>query len=489
MPDPLVLIVDDDPGARETLEALLHREPVQLLFAENGHQALELVQQHDPDVILLDVMMPGMDGFAVCAAVRANPQSATTPILLITALDDRAARLRGLDAGADDFLTKPVDRAELRARLRTILKLNRYRTLLGEREKFIWVVEQAQEGYLMLNPTGQVLYANQTARQWLLIDDEPQQSFLACATQHYQLQPNGNWGHWREGKISEEPLYLVRPETPHSDAFWCLVEAQPMQHQDGWLVRLRDVSQQMVSRRVTWSFETQVSHKLRTPLTVLIAAFQLLDENIRTRLSPEHQKMLDMAQRGLQRLETEIQNILSYTETAARLHVLEGENCSLQQAIHSSQNLAKQFNLPPIEWQIDPILSAHELRLPLALSLFETILHELLTNAKKFHPRGAPHVQIVATLEQTARAFIRLEVQDDGVHLSPVQLDKIFLPYYQAERRFSGQRVGSGLGLAMVAAILWGIGGGCYAHNRIGQAGLVIGLEFPLLPDATDGAP
>lgn len=487
MPDPLILIVDDDPGARETLEALLHREPVQLLFAENGYRALELIEQYDPDVILLDVMMPGMDGFAVCAAVRANPQTATTPILLITALDDRPARLRGLDVGADDFLTKPVDRAELRARLRTILKLNRYRALLGEREKFIWVVEQSQDGYLMLNPQGEVLYANHTARQWLLLDDTPRQSFLACATQHYQLQPRGNWGYWREGKISEEPLYLIRPETAHSDAFWCLVEAQPMQHQDGWLVRLRDVSQQMLSRRVTWSFETQVSHKLRTPLTVLIGAFQLLDEHIRTQLSPEHQKMLDMARRGLQRLETEIQNILSYTETTARAQVLYGDHCTLQQVIASSQKIAKQLDLLPIEWQVDPILSAHQPKLPMALSLFETILHELFTNAKKFHPRGVPHIQILATLEQTSQAFIRLQVQDDGLHLSPTQLDKIFLPYYQAERRFSGQRAGSGLGLAMVAAILWGIGGDCYARNRIDKPGLVIGLDFPLLPDEVDG--
>lgn len=488
MPAPLILIVDDDPGARETLEALLHREPVQLLFAEDGYQALALIEQYDPDVILLDVMMPGMDGFAVCAAVRANPQTATTPILLITALDDRAARLRGLDVGADDFLTKPVDRAELRARLRTILKLNRYRALLGEREKFIWVVEQAQDGYLMLNLHGEILYANQTAQQWLLLNDNPQQSFLACATQHYQLQPRGNWGYWREGKISEEPLYLVRPETAHSDAFWCLVEAQPMQHQDGWLVRLRDVSQQMVSRRVTWSFETQVSHKLRTPLTVLSGAFQLLHETVSTRLSPEHQKMLEMARRGLQRLETEIQNILNYTETAARLHMLQGEYCTLQQAISSSQNIAKQLDLQPIQWQVDPIISAHELTLPLAISLFETILHELFTNAKKFHPRGVPQIKILATLEQTSHTFIRLQVQDDGLHLSPAQLDKIFLPYYQAERRFSGQPKGSGLGLAMVAAILWNIGGDCYAQNRIGQPGLVIDLDFPLMPDEVDGS-
>jgi PAS domain S-box-containing protein len=86
-----------------------------------------------PDLILLDVMMPGMDGFEVCRRLRASDQLAEVPIILVTALDDRDSRIQGMEAGADDFVTKPIDRVELRARVRTVTRLNRYRRLLAER--------------------------------------------------------------------------------------------------------------------------------------------------------------------------------------------------------------------------------------------------------------------------------------------------------------------------------------------------------------------
>lgn len=132
--DNKVLIVDDEPSALATLEAILAGEPYQLEFARNGSMALEKAEQVLPDLILLDVMMPGMNGFEVCRRLRSTPNLAEVPIIILTALDDRASRLQGIEAGADDFLTKPVDRQELRLRVRTILRLDRYRTLSIQRE-------------------------------------------------------------------------------------------------------------------------------------------------------------------------------------------------------------------------------------------------------------------------------------------------------------------------------------------------------------------
>ena len=130
----IILIVDDDPSSRFTLESILEGQDYSLYVAEDGKRALEQAEALKPDLILMDVMMPGMDGFEVCRRIRATPSLAEAPILLLTALDDDASRLRGIEAGADDFLTKPIDRQELRARVRTITRLNRYRTLLEQRE-------------------------------------------------------------------------------------------------------------------------------------------------------------------------------------------------------------------------------------------------------------------------------------------------------------------------------------------------------------------
>ena len=128
-----ILIVDDSRSARETLVAILEGEDYQLLTAQNGTEAIQSAIEHQPDAILLDVMMPGMDGFEVCRRIRTTPEVAEVPIVILTALDDREALLRGIESGADDFFTKPIDRRELLVRVRTITRLNRYRKLAEQR--------------------------------------------------------------------------------------------------------------------------------------------------------------------------------------------------------------------------------------------------------------------------------------------------------------------------------------------------------------------
>ena len=130
-----ILIVDDAPSALETLLSVLDGQGYQLATAQNGSEALQRATQIKPDMVLLDVMMPGMDGFEVCRRLRATPELAEVPIILLTALDDHDSLLKGLEAGADDFLTKPIDRRELLTRVRTITRLNRYRILAEQREK------------------------------------------------------------------------------------------------------------------------------------------------------------------------------------------------------------------------------------------------------------------------------------------------------------------------------------------------------------------
>ena len=129
-----ILIVDDDASARKTLVAMLEGENYELELAKNGFEAIQAAERLHPDIILLDVMMPGMDGFEVCRRIRSTPHLAEVPIIILTALDDRGSLLRGIESGADDFLTKPVDRQELKARVRTITRLNRYHILMEQRE-------------------------------------------------------------------------------------------------------------------------------------------------------------------------------------------------------------------------------------------------------------------------------------------------------------------------------------------------------------------
>ena len=128
-----ILIVDDEYTGRQTLESVLEGEGYRLEMAEDGYQALEKAKMLLPDVILLDVMMPGLTGFEVCERIREDELLAEIPVIVLTALDDHKSMLKALKSGADDFISKPFDRHELRARLAGIMRMNRYQKLINER--------------------------------------------------------------------------------------------------------------------------------------------------------------------------------------------------------------------------------------------------------------------------------------------------------------------------------------------------------------------
>jgi two-component system cell cycle response regulator len=118
-----ILVVDDIPANVKLLEARLLAEYFDVLTAENGYECLDICSKVSVDVILLDIMMPGMDGFEVCEKLKSNPKTAHIPVVMVTALDQPADRVRGLRAGADDFLTKPVNDMQLMARVKSLVRL------------------------------------------------------------------------------------------------------------------------------------------------------------------------------------------------------------------------------------------------------------------------------------------------------------------------------------------------------------------------------
>ncbi|GAB3379045.1 response regulator [Massilia agri] len=133
---PLILAVDDEASNLQLLRQIL-QDHYRLLFAKDGARALELARQERPDLVLLDVMMPGMSGYEVCAALKANPDTAATPVIFVTALTDTADELEGFEAGAVDYITKPVSPPIVRARVRTHLSLVRTEELRASRLEIV----------------------------------------------------------------------------------------------------------------------------------------------------------------------------------------------------------------------------------------------------------------------------------------------------------------------------------------------------------------
>ena len=162
-----ILVVDDTETNVRLLEAKLTMEYYDVLTCNGGQAALELAAAHHPDIILLDVMMPDMDGFETCRRLKADPATRHIPVVLVTALDGREERIKGLEAGADDFVTKPIDDVVLLARMRSLTRLKSIMDELRSRE---------ESGRRLGVDTDAAGRLRATGGRILLIDDDPRQA-------------------------------------------------------------------------------------------------------------------------------------------------------------------------------------------------------------------------------------------------------------------------------------------------------------------------
>ncbi len=142
---PVVLVVDDNQPNRELLAAYLEDVDCRVVPASDGLEALKIIARNPPDLVLLDVMMPRMSGFEVCKKIKNDPKTADIPVIMVTALNEFGDIERGLDCGTDDFLSKPVNKLELLARVRTMLKLKHLTDKLDRTLTYLREIEkQAQ---------------------------------------------------------------------------------------------------------------------------------------------------------------------------------------------------------------------------------------------------------------------------------------------------------------------------------------------------------
>ncbi len=486
---PKILVVDDEPIGRETLADLLLVQGYNLAVAGSGAETLAKVPEFAPDVILLDVMMPDMDGFEVCRRLRADPHLAEVPIIMVTALDDRDSRLQGIEAGADDFISKPFDRVELQMRVKTIIRLNRYRRLLTERYKFGWAVDQANEGYLMLDRGDKILYANPRARLFLGLsasepasEQEPlSETFLSLANSQYHCEPQEMWLTWPEPPptVTENVLrYLVRPETPMANALWLQVDLMEMESgsSERYMVRLYDVTASVVKQTLMWTFQTQISHKLKTPIHQVTGFLEILEKEYTTLSETQVQSYLSIARTSALQLQNELLDVFQYME-ASEIVELDQNRCALAEVPAVITEIKAGLELESINLSYEDIEEPENTYVSLPRRGMELILWELLENAKKFHPEQSPAIDIKISNHPNG---IQIQVSDNGQVLSPEQLAKIWLPYYQAEKYFTGQMPGMGLGLSMVATLVWQVGGDCRIYNRKEWPGVVVELVLPL---------
>ncbi len=140
-----VLIADDNEQNRELLDAYLADENYEILMANDGQETIDSIEANQPDLILLDIMMPRMSGYEVCEKIKSDPEKQSIPVLMVTALNEMGDIEKAVKAGCDDFLTKPVNQLELKTRVRSLLRV---RHLANERDRLLAYLEEMEQQVL-----------------------------------------------------------------------------------------------------------------------------------------------------------------------------------------------------------------------------------------------------------------------------------------------------------------------------------------------------
>lgn len=479
-----ILIADDDLIAQETLTDLLTFDGYTIVLASNGLEAVEQAKRYTPDLVLLDVMMPGIDGFEVCQRLRAYPPTSGIPIIMLTALDDRSARLRGIESGADEFLSKPFDTSELRMRVRTISRLNRYRLLQTERNKFELVINQVATAYLLIDQQGQIRFTNPLAQTFLgVADQDPQlligRYFREVTATQYQHEPEEHWQNWPAPPIEGANRYMIRPESSLQSGLWLSVQTLskvPDGNEEVWLVSIDDVTKDVTLQQATYSFQRMVAHKLRTPAGIVMLGTSMLASSVADMEPDEIAEMANATYIHAKELGERISEVIRVAEIGTTLQS-EG-NCAVLRLTSIFKRIAREKQVT----HFDVVFSNEEDWSTRAINLsseaVETIGYEIIENACKYHPEKHPHLIVDVSCSKDQRLRIKLIDNGFGVPVE-VQTKDIWMPFFQHEKYFTGNRPGMGLGLPLVYSLLWRAGGECRLYGRTEQAGAVFEMIVP----------
>lgn len=491
-----ILIVDDDEANRITLDAVLSLERYEIHLACNGAEGCAIARAIVPDLILLDVMMPEMDGFQVCRLLRADPVLGRVPILMITALNDQESRLTGIDAGADDFISKPCGIDELRARVRTIIRLNRFRVIAEQRTRFERLFAITPSAITIVSPEGIIADANDLAGKLLLpLDSSPLKNRPISQGLPIEaaLKLTSLIAQTCRGDTPPEPVQIKLPSAAGENRVFSLnaslleegglplvllilhdvtAEVRAREELESVNARLdamvRDRTRQLESaNELLLSYTSFVSHDLRSPLSAVRGYLSILDGGI-VPVSEEARGLINSAFIATGMMEDMVANIL---DMATDDHL---------ERIPSTA-IDPRPVLENLVWKISAILPKPRPlitvgRLPLVhagVPLLQRVFYNLIANAVKYAAKDREiRIEIGSINTPTGTAIY---VRDNGSGFDSTQAEKLF----KAFSRLPGaeDREGLGLGLSLVSRLLSAHQGRIWAEGRPGE-GATFFVEF-----------
>ena len=466
-----ILIIDDDPTVRLRVEDLVAQSPgLELIEATDGADGLAAAKRELPDLILLDVMMPGMTGFEVCREVRASEAVADVPVIVLSALEDSESVVEALDAGADDFLRKPFSGAELRAKIRAITRLDRFRRIARGRDRFRWMVEHAKDPVIVADDQGRLVLANPSARELFGLGAETGEGVAGAIGLHWRPEPADAWSRWRTHAEGEMTFTLFQPESAVHAARWYDVRSQSLDERGTQRVLMFTNRSAALRREVEMCvFQRLISHKIRTPLNGLRPIFDFIEAGATMPFDPETASMLALARESAERLEDTLLSILKYHD--AMFTAREGESDDASSLHDLLKSAAERHGLGPhlVEEYTDVAV--------LRAATLGYVLDEILENYAKFS--GARDHGLSVETSTAVDGGLGIRLFAPGPSLPPDLLRQLGAPFVQLEKAFSGEVPGMGLGLATARILVRSLGGELKFSAPAAGSGVVTEITVP----------
>lgn len=468
-----ILIVDDDVTVRLRVRDLLVAfDNCEVVDAADGYAGLAEVARCPPDLILLDLNLPDLSGLEVCVRLRRDPVARDIPILVLSSSDEATAMPAALEAGAEDYLLKPIPGPELRAKVRIIMRLNRFHALSLERQRLRWLAEQSLEAFVILDSSGRLVEANSRARELFDLPAPPAPDGLSLLGRFYRPDPFDAFDRIRARGFSPgEDFALYLPESRLAATRW--LQANLFRDRDNpgadLLIKFTDRTGEVRRELETWTFQNLLAHKLRSPLNGMGVTLDLLLADPRLLPSVEARELVDIARLSARRLEETVIDVLRYHNALCAPEANAGVpdqawNSLLQEAAAE----ARLENLRIDSSGADTGLVPGHCVPPLRLALVE-----VMENYCKFG--DATRTGIDASFPGPGR----LRLFAPGSALPPEFVARLGRPYWQVEKTFSGEIPGMGLGLATARLLLRFHGAELSFSNHLNPAGLISDFTLP----------
>jgi len=312
---PVILVVDDQLQNIELLEAYLAPQGYQIIKAASGEEALGQLSDNQIDLILLDIMMPKMSGLEVLGKLRADEKTRRIPVVMVTALRETQDKVKALEAGCDDFISKPVDKVELLARVKSILKISYYLQQLDEKDRFKAVVDKISDGIVVCSPDYLIKDSNAAILKYLNIADPANINFVETLFNNYSVSINKE--RLMDLTIGHNTFDIVREESVKTEALYLEANSDVIKNSSGELLSivfiLRDVTVARREELVKQGSLALISHKFSTPLGVISGNISLLQDGLYGPLNEEQKKAIDTVSKQSSLLVSMVEKLLGFT--------------------------------------------------------------------------------------------------------------------------------------------------------------------------------